>query len=398
MLRRVCEHLGIPDPAAFGAVLTAQLLNGVGYGMIFPVAAFYGEKAGLGPALITLLVAAHPLARLVSAPLWGRLADRVGRRPVLLTGIALQAAGHLVFGLSGNALGLGLGRALTGLGAADAVAAAAITGDLTPVEHRARAFGLLRAASGLGTLGGPVLGGLLGLWDLRLPGLAAGLACLVNLVQVALRCPETRHTTTSAGGLLPPWAALGMAAIAAGAIGMAEAVAPLAAEHVLVPTLTLPAGWTPSQAGVLVTVGIILAWGVTTAIFDGALSARIVERLGERPALAFGLLAWAVAFSLTPPVYRIGVVPGAFAVMLTAIPVSITSVALVTWVSRRAGRDAQGRATGALTAAAAVGEFVGPASAGSFYERWYGLPYLVAAGCLALVALLVPTLPRSPSS
>ena len=157
---------------AMGAVLFVGLLSGLGYGLIFPVAALYGEAAGLSPALITALIAVHPLMRLLSGPLWGRAADTLGRRPVLLLGVALAAAGHLIFGLAGGPLGLGLGRLLTGLGSGETVAAMAVVADLTSVQDRAKGLGQMRAAVGLGMLLGPVLGGALGLISLNLPGLA----------------------------------------------------------------------------------------------------------------------------------------------------------------------------------------------------------------------------------
>lgn len=388
---------GIRDTRALKAVLVVQLLGGLGYGLVFPAAALLGEAHGLSPAAITALLALHPGMRLVAGPVWGRLADRFGRRPVLLAGLALQAVGHLCFGFAGGPLGLAIGRALTGLGSADAVAAFAAVADLTTTERRAAGLGMLRAATGVGMLAGPVMGGLLGLGGLHWPARGAAVACLLGLLLVAWRFPETRPAVIieEEVAISPvPWTALGVATAAAAAITLAEAIVPLAVEHVLVPTLTLPVGWTPPEAALLLTVGVILAWGVTTAVFDGALSARVVERVGDRRALLVGLLLWALAFSLTPPVYRIGVLPGGLAVACTAVPVSLAGVGLATWISRRAGPAAQGRATGATQGAIALGEFLGPAVAGALYVQHYGLPYYVAAGLLLLAAALASRLPR----
>jgi DHA1 family tetracycline resistance protein-like MFS transporter len=395
-------------PPGLVAVLGVQFLNGLGFGLVFPVVALYGESTGLSPAQITLLVALHPLMRLLGGPAWGRLADRFGRRPVLLAGVAIQAVGHLAFALLVGPLGLGLARALTGLGAGDAVAAAAVVADTTGEGDRARGLGLLRAAGGLGLLSGPVVGGLLGLGGLQWPGYGAALACVLSLVVVWRRCPETRPAAAAPAaastfgarprGLAVPLPALLIAVAAAGAMAQAESIVPLAIEHVLVPTLELPGGLLPAQAAMLLTVGVILCWGLTTAIFDGALSARLVNRLTELWGLRLGLLLWAIAFACTPPVYVAGLLPGALVIALTAVPVSVAGVSLATWISKRAGAEGQGRALGLAQSAQAAGEFIGPAAAGALYELRYGLPYEVGAvvllGALGLSFGLRPRVAR----
>jgi DHA1 family tetracycline resistance protein-like MFS transporter len=374
---------------ALNAVLVVQLLNGLGYGLVFPVAALYGEHAGLPPAAITALIALHPLVRLVSGRAWGYLADTYGRRPVLLAGMALQATGHLVFGVAGGPLGLGLGRALTGLGSGEAVAAMAAVGDLVAPEDRSKVIGMARAASGLGMLGGTLVGGVLGLGGLGWPGIAASIACACSFVQIAVRFDETRPEALETGPVGPmpiPGTALAIAAAATASMALAEAIVPLAVEHVMVPTLTLPAGITAAQLALLLTVGVILAWGLTTAVFDGALSGRIVARIGETRAITLGLVLWAVAFVVTPWVYAHGIVAGGLIVALTAVPVSLAGVGLATWISRTAGPEAQGRATGAAQSAMALGEFVGPAVSGTLYAQSYAWPYWTAAGLLLVAA------------
>ena len=401
---------------AMGAVLFVGLLSGLGYGLIFPVAALYGEAAGLSPALITALIAVHPLMRLLSGPLWGRAADTLGRRPVLLTGVALAAAGHLIFGLAGGPLGLGLGRLLTGLGSGETVAAMAVVADLTSVQDRAKGLGQMRAAVGLGMLLGPVLGGALGLVSLNLPGLAAAAVSVCCFAMVWRRLPETRPVrapvSADQAGVEQEWnmpvRALVIVGAASASITLAEAIVPLAIEHVLVPRLgssytpaffvAAVAGLSGAQVALLLTVGLILAWGFSTVLFDGFLSARIVGRLGELRTLVLGLVLWAMAFALTPSVYLWGVVPGGIVVAATAIPVSLSNVSLSTWLSRRAGPDGQGRLNGAAQSALATGEVLGPLAAGWLYSQFYGLPYLVASALLVAMVLVALSLPRAPLS
>lgn len=379
-----------PSPALM-SILGIQFMGGLGYGLIFPIAALYGEAAGLSPASITFLVALHPLMRLLFGRVWGRASDHWGRRPVLLLGIALQCLGHLFLGLGHGAWALGLARSLTGLGSAESVAAWAAVGDLTRPEDRAWGLGLMRAASGLGMLSGPLLGGALGLIDLHWAGLAAALGCALSLGFVWRFVPETRPIaapqSTPTVDFRVPVVMLVVAAASAGAMALAEAIVPLAIEHVLVPHLALPDDWPAPKVALILTVGVVLAWGLTTALFDGALSARWVGRLGPKTAVLGGLGLWAVAFLCTPAVYQMEIIVGAGVIACTAIPASLVGVGLSTWISRLAGPHGQGRAVGATQSAIALGEFMGPALSGWLYGYAYGLPYQVGAGFLVLAAL-----------
>ena len=390
-------------------LLLISFLSGLGYGLVFPVAALYGERLGLSPGWITAIIALHPGARLLCGRWWGRLADRRGRRPALLAGLALQATGHLLFAVGGIAggginvaiAGLALGRLLTGLGGGETVAVQAAVADHTFPEDRAEGFGLYRAANGLGMLSGPILGGACGLLALSLPGLVAAICCAAGLCYVALAVPESRpaqpdpaggQETGSQTGALP-LPILATLCVSATALTLAESVVPLAIRHVMVPTLAIP--WMfhapmvdPDDAALLLTVGVILLWGLTTAVWDGALSARVVRRFGALPVARAGLLLWAIVFAATPPVYRLGLLPGAAAVALAAIPVSLVGVGLIGWISRQAGAAAQGRVSGAAQSALALGEFLGPLTAGSLYAIDYGLPWRAGAALLLTAAVI----------
>jgi len=113
-----------------------------------------------------------------------------------------------------------------------------------------------------------------------------------------------------------------------------------------------------------------------------------VRKWGAPTVLWMGLGFWALLFFLTPMVYQMGIVLGGLVVAATAIPASLTGVSLSTWISLKA-KDQQGMAAGAAQRAAALGEFLAPATAGFFYEIWYGLPYWVGSLLLFLGAMAI---------
>lgn len=370
------------------AVLLTQFLNGIGFGLVFPVAAYYAESFDASAAMITLMVAMHPLARLLSGPWWGRLADRFGRRPVLLAGIALAALGNLVMGVAFALPMLFVGRLLTGFGSGDAVAAAAIIADTTSGERRARGLGELRAVYGLGMLLGPLFGGVLALGGLAWPSRVAAALCVLNLFAAARSVEETGGKGASVRldltllSLPSVKQALWIALTASLALALSESIVALAIKHVLVPHVVLPLALPVGEQALALTVGLIMIWGLSMAFVEGWLAGRLVPRFGERRLLIVGLATWAAAFLATPTAYVSGLAACVVVLIATAAAAGLTSTALGSLVSRTVPEDAQGRGFGLYASAAAVGEFVGPATAGLLYERSYAWPYFAGTALL----------------
>src|SRR5258707_6978867 len=156
----------------------------VGFGLIIPLLPFYAERYGASPQVVTILLAIFSLMSMISAPLWGRISDRIGRRPVLMASMLAAAFAYLWLGFATELWMLFAARAFAGLCAGNIAAAQAYIADVTPPERRARGMGMIGAAFGLGFIIGPALGGLVAgndvaTADLETPGLiAAGLAAI----------------------------------------------------------------------------------------------------------------------------------------------------------------------------------------------------------------------------
>src|SRR5580704_14164007 len=168
----------------------------VGFGLIIPLLPFYAERFGASPQQVTILMAVYSLMAMLAAPVWGRLSDRIGRRPVLMASMLAAALAYLWLGLASALWMLFAARAFAGACAGNIAAAQAYIADVTPPERRARGMGMIGAAFGLGFIIGPALGGVLAgdnlaTADLRTPGLVACALSLVALLGVVLVLKES---------------------------------------------------------------------------------------------------------------------------------------------------------------------------------------------------------------
>jgi len=138
-------------------IFIVSFLNLIGFGIVIPLLPEYAEVFGATPFAVGLLIGSYAAAQFVGAPLWGRLSDRFGRKPVLLVTLAGSVAGYVIFGLAGSLGVLFFSRIFTGFTNGNISVAQAIVTDITDENSRARGLGLIGAAFGLG-LTGPGIG------------------------------------------------------------------------------------------------------------------------------------------------------------------------------------------------------------------------------------------------
>jgi multidrug resistance protein len=165
------------------AVLMATaFVDMIGAVMILPLIPFYAETLGASGFVIGVLISAFSIAQLTSAPLWGKLSDRHGRRPVLVLGLAISTISYVVFAFAQSLWLLFLSRAVQGLGGGTVGVVQAYVADASEPEERAKGLGWLSAATSLGAIVGPALGSALAaLWGRTAPGLGAAILCALNL-------------------------------------------------------------------------------------------------------------------------------------------------------------------------------------------------------------------------
>ena len=289
-----------PSPARAGAPALAILfavafINLVGFGLVIPLLPFYGQAFHAPAWQIALMFSAYSLGQFFAEPFWGRLSDRIGRKPVILVTVLCNAAGYLMLAFAPTLWAAIAIRLFTGLGAGNISTIQGYVADVTPPEQRAGRMGLIGAAFGLGFIVGPGLGGLLthkelGRFGYQLPIFTASGLCVLAALGVMLFLKESRARADPAV-LRPPFLA-----------GVREALANPVVSRVLLVTLIYMAGfsgmestfglWAESHFGWGAReVGYsFMAVGIVSTLCQGLLAGRLARRFGEARVLAVGCL------------------------------------------------------------------------------------------------------------
>ncbi|MBV8643698.1 MAG: MFS transporter [Candidatus Eremiobacteraeota bacterium] len=295
-------------------LLAITFVDVLGFTMLIPILPYYAEHFGASPTVVGAIYATVAFFALVASPLWGALSDRVGRKGVL---IGSQCAALLGYGLlaSGTALWMVfVARAVEGLGSGGLGVTQAYATDVTAPENRARAFGLIGAALGLGFLFGPALAGTLVRFGYHVPfAVATGLELLTVLMTIVL-LPESKGTVQGAPTFAEVRASLGSPVL--GRLLLTQfvfwfaftswvTVFALFAERVL--------GFGASQTSYVFIVSSIVG-----IVVQAGLIGRLVDRFGEGliavAGLVCGIAAYTgVGFVTTAAVLYVFVVAWAFA-------------------------------------------------------------------------------------
>jgi DHA1 family tetracycline resistance protein-like MFS transporter len=360
-------------------------VNLVGFGIIIPLLPFYAETFGASPLTIGLLFAVFSACQLIAAPALGDLSDRYGRRPVLIFSLAGTVASFVMLAMAQSITMLFLARIVDGLSGGNISTARAYVADVTEPKDRARAYGLIGAAFGLGFIMGPALSGVLAKISYTAPVWAAAALTLVALLMAWLWLPETVHRQAAGTGM--PFRNLAAMMRRPGLrrmlwIDFIYWFAFAIFQTTFALFMARRFGFGVSQTGYY-----FAAFGVLGAVVQGLLIRPIVHRLGDKPTFMLGLAFTAlglVSATVAPSVIAltIALVPMAFGIGFGHPTISAL-------VSRAGRRDEQGRVQGAAGAMESLGRAIGPVWGNAALQR-YGeaMPYLSAAVCLALTLVL----------
>ena len=357
MLRR-------PDKFAVTFVFITVFLDMVGFGLVMPVLPrLIEEVSGADLASASIwggwLFFAYGGMQFLFGPAIGNLSDAVGRRPVLLLSVFGLAVDYLLTGFAPTMTWLFIGRIFAGICGASYTTANAFLADITKPEDRAKVFGLMGAAFGLGFVIGPAIGGLLGTFGPRVPFfVAAGLAIL-NFIYGWFVLPETLAPENRRPFSFARSNPIGALKVFARYRG----VVPLSAVMLLyfLATAVYPAiwafwgiaafGWSEATIGLT-----LAAFGLITAIVQGGLTGPVVKWLGERNTTVFGLVTAVVAL------VGYGLAPSLTVVLILIVihaPEGFVHPALTAMMSHQAPDDAQGEIQGGIASLQSIGMLLG---------------------------------------
>lgn len=376
----------------------------VGFGLLLPLLPFYVQRTGVGPEIITIVLGLYSLAQVLAAPVWGRLSDTYGRKPVLAVTTFGLGLSYLLLAAAGDSLALLVAsRILGGVMAGNIAAAQAYVADTTTPETRAKGMGVLGAAFGLGFIIGPAIGGLLGGSDLATvnfvrPALAAAALSFLAAFGVSVLLKESlarEHRAHAAATRATFKTKLHAVAtrrvlvllvltgfLIVTAFAQFETVFALWANQVF--------AYGPREIGFVL--GLM---GVVNVLVQGLLMGPLTKQFGERrlallaPVLFIaGYIILTLETSAVAPVTTLAA--GCTALALAS---ALFNPAMTSLVSQQAAAHERGAVMGAYQSASALGRVAGPAFSGSLFALGAIWPFL-AAGALAGVALILTLLAR----
>lgn len=394
--------------AALGFVFVCVMLDMVSLGIIVPVLPrliqdFSGDAASAA-RWIGWFAAAWALVQFFASPVLGGLADHFGRRPVLLLSMVGLGLDYVFMALAPNLAWLFVGRMISGVTSATFSTANAYVADVTPPELRAARFGLLSVAFGIGFIFGPVIGGLLGTIDPRLPFWGAAALCLLNTLYGVFVLPESLPADRRAKfsfKVANPVGSFDLYRSRPALMSLAGVIflyylAHQVLQSTWVPYTTYRYGWSPAMTGVS-----LALVGVGSILVQALVVPRVVARFGERGALAGGLTAAAIGFTIY------GATPSGWVFLAFIIPNTLMGLigpGVQGLMSRTVSATEQGRLQGANMGLMAIASLIGPilftevfARAIGSWSAWapVGAPFYLAAALMTLGLALALGAPKS---
>jgi MFS transporter, DHA1 family, tetracycline resistance protein len=376
----------------------------LGLTIMIPLLPFYAEKLGASPSQVGWLVGVYALCQLFSGPLLGRMSDHVGRKPLLIVSQIGTLIGFLITAFAGTLWVVFLGRIIDGATAGNLSLAQAYISDVTKPEERAKSFGVIGIAFGLGFLIGPAISGFLSHFDYRMPIFAAALMSFTSIMATTFLLPSTKNVHPVQSGPSGPggrrlslvqWGEYGRYFRQPG-LGtlLVQFLVFMFSFSMFVSALALfverritwhgkPFG--PEQTGYVWAYAGLLGIGL-----QGPALGRLVKRFGERALNRTGFAAYVVGYSML-----------AFAHSIPWLLLSTTVLSLgglvrpilTSMITQKTPRAEQGTVLGLNQSLTSVSQIVGPPLAGLLIQHDLLTAWGLVLAAIALLGLAIASRP-----
>lgn len=376
-------------------LLAVVVVDLIGFAIVVPILPFYAKQYGASGFEVGAIVAGFALFQFAFGPVWGRLSDRVGRRPVLLATIAGNTVALAALGFADSIATILAARVLAGAFSGNIGVATAYITDVTRDEDRPRWMGMIGLAFAAGFTLGPAIGGVTSKLGYAAPMFVAAGLSAINLVQAALRLPESPEHARRQGDAPAPLSRIaalrrpGVALLTGTNFTFGFAVTQL--ETIFQLYMLDRFGW-DAFAVSMILFGMAIVMGGVQGGGIKPLSARFGERALIRAGAAI-LAAGFVGMPLAPNVAWL-LLPLAFA----AVGRALLQPSLMTLASFRTDEHTRGSVMSTFQSAAALARVVGPVSAGLAYDAVAHAPFAIAALATAVVFALASALPVAESA
>jgi MFS family permease len=388
------------------------LLDLIGFGIVLPLLPTYAKQLGASPLMIGLIAAIYSSMQFIFSPIWGKLSDKIGRRPVMLSSIFLAAVSYAFFSLAVSIPLLILARALSGIGSANISAAQASITDLTDSKSRSGAMGMLGAAFGIGFIIGPLIGGMLMTnYGISMVGIVAAALNSLNFILAVFFLSESNTHAVSITSLLkrkqkPIHADSSL--LASLSRKRAAYVEKLGAAFSSRPVaLLMIINFIYSLAIVNMQVSAILLWsefyhtteqqigylfayvGFISVIVQGGMLPKLGKRFGDHKLMVFGHIASFIGVFFVPfipqdSMFSIGLV----ILLFFAIGTSLVNPLNISMISLYSYKQKQGQIMGFAQSVNALARILGPFSGSILYGIDHRFPYILA-GVLTVIGTII---------
>lgn len=385
MIRKQLKRLS--DNRNLAIIAIIAIVNALGYGIIIPIIFAYSQKFGLTVFQNGLLFALFSLCSFISAPFIGRLSDKYGRKPLLVSSIAGTALSFFIAAFAPSAIFLFLARALDGITAGNIPVASAVISDTTDVKNRAKGFGIIGASFGFGFVFGPAISAATAGFGLHVPFIIAGIISIIAVILTVIFLPETnKHIGQVHEGKIFDVKKLILAVLDKN-VGMTLLISliyNLAWGMFIVtyqPFSIEVMHFTANQIAIMFTI-----FGVVGLLMQAFVIHRIVKKFGEKKAFIGSLLVAAGSYFCLFFVRSIE-----FYILVALFSSAANSFFLPliqTILSKEADEKSQGSILGLNASYVSIGNILGPIIAGVLSTAFLPLPFLIGSfvilGCFVL--------------
>lgn len=380
-------------PSPLLAIFLIVAVDVLGLTIMIPLLPFYAEKMGASPSQVGWLIGAYAACQLISGPLLGKLSDSTGRKPLLLVSQVGTLTGFIITAFAPNLVILFLARMIDGATAGNLSLAQAYISDITKPEDRAKSFGVIGIAFGIGFLIGPAISGILAKSSYQYPVFAAAGLSALSILATAMLLPEAKPEKNDAGRRLSlvqwgeytkyfrePRLAIRLWQFLCFifAFSMFTSSFPLFAERRLV--------WHGAPFGPEQT-GFVYAWaGFLGILTQGPGLHVLVKKFGEKALNQFGFFAYAVGYALLGFTHSIPLLVVAATVTALGGFVRPTLTSLIT---QAAPRSEQGSVLGLQQSLTSVAQIVAPPVSGFLIQGGALTTWGITAAAIAALGLML---------
>ncbi len=385
---------------ALGLMFLTVFIDLIGFGIIIPLLPLYAKQFGASGLTIGLLLMSYSLMQFFFAPMWGRLSDRIGRRPVLMISLVTSAIGYTIWGFAASLPMLFLSRIVAGFGNANLAVAQAYIADVTPEENRSQGMGMIGAAFGLGFVLGPAIAGIASYFGVQpniLGFIAAGFS-IVDLIFTATCLPEPEKRKDSAHNPFAHGADFYFSTVGNKKFTLSLFIIFISTfafanmETTLVLLTNQYYNFSMMQNSYLFT-----GLGLVMALIQGVLIRRIGKKYPDASLISVGTALITVGLILTPITHSLLVL--CIALIILATGSGINNPANSSLLSKLAPRDETGGVLGIGQSMSTLGRILGPVAGGFLFDAMgASSPYMLGAGCMLVACLLSFRLPKIQQS